>query len=83
MRLEFCPNYSIATEETMKLFTSDNAELMEVTGFKTEGNSLVVVGTIMGAMPTEAILSPAELRKAFGIVNIRIVFFIIKMLFSK
>ena len=49
----------------MKLMTSDNAELMEVSAFKPEGDNLVVVGTIMGAMPVEAVLTPAELRKVF------------------
>ncbi len=67
----------------MKLLTADNSELMEVSGLKTEGNSLIVVGTIMGAMPTEALLSPAELRASFKLLNLKIIFFIVKMLFAK
>lgn len=67
----------------MKLVTSDNSELMEVSGFKTEGNNLLVTGTIMGAMPVEAVLTPAELRKVFKLLSFRLVLFIIGMLFRK
>jgi hypothetical protein len=67
----------------MKLYMSDSSELMEVNRLKIEGNNLVVAGTIMGAMPTEAVLTPAELRKAFKLLSFGIVLFIIKMLFSK
>ena len=67
----------------MKLYTMDNTELMDVSAIRTEGKSLVVSGTIMGAMPTEAVLLPAELRKAFKLVNLKIIFCVIKMLFAK
>jgi hypothetical protein len=66
----------------MKLLTSDQFELMEVTGLKTEGKNLVVVGTIMGAMPTEAILTPVELRKVFKLLSFRTFAFVLKMLVS-
>ena len=67
----------------MKLLTSDRMELMEVDRLKTEGDNLIVVGTIMGAMPTEAIVTPAELRSAFKLLSVGIVLFVIKMLFKK
>ncbi|MDB5968383.1 MAG: hypothetical protein JWQ90_833 [Hydrocarboniphaga sp.] len=67
----------------MKLFTSDNAELMEVSSLKTEGNNLIVVGTIMGAMPTEAMLTPAELRKVFKLLSLSLVLFVFGMFFKK
>jgi hypothetical protein len=66
----------------MKLLTSDQFELMEVTGLRTEGKNLVVVGTIMGAMPTEAILTPVELRKVFKLLSFRTFAFVVKMLVS-
>jgi hypothetical protein len=56
---------------------------MEVTALKTEGDNLVVVGTIMGAMPTEAILTPAELRKAFKLLSFGKIMFLLKMLVAK
>ncbi len=67
----------------MKLITSDDNELMEVSGLKTENSTLVVSGTIMGAMPIEAILTPAELRKVFKLLNVKLVLSIIGMLFKK
>ena len=65
----------------MKLLTSDSSELMDVSALKTEGRNLVVVGTIMGAMPVEAVLTPAEMRRAFRLLSASLVVFIIRMLF--
>jgi hypothetical protein len=67
----------------MKLFTSDSAELMDVSELRTENGNLIVVGTIMGAMPTEAVLTPAELRASLKLLNVKIVMSLIKMLFSR
>ena len=67
----------------MKLQTGDNSELMEVRALRTEGNCLIVEGTIMGAMPIQAVLRPAELRAGFKLLNLRIVLFIVGMLFRK
>jgi hypothetical protein len=67
----------------MKLFTSDNAELMDVSELRPESASLTIVGTIMGAIPTEAVLTPTELRAALKLVNLKIVILLIKMLFAR
>lgn len=67
----------------MKLITSDDNELMEVSGLKVENSSLIVTGTIMGAMPVEAILTPKELRKVFKMLSVRLVLSIICMFFKK
>ena len=67
----------------MKLITSDNNELMEVSALKGEGSALIVSGTIMGAMPVEAVLTPAELRKVFKLLSFKLVLFVIGMLFKK
>jgi len=67
----------------VKLYTAENTELMEVTGLRQEGDALVVAGTIMGAMPIEARLVPAELRKLLKLLNLRLVWFVLRMLFSK
>jgi hypothetical protein len=55
----------------MKLYTSDNSELMSVSRIYADGNNLVVEGTIMGAMPIRAIVKPAEMRKALGLLSLR------------
>lgn len=67
----------------MRLYTSDNTELMEVSSFKTEESNLVVCGTIMGAMPIEAVLTPTELRSVFKLLTFKTVWHVIKMLFTR
>lgn len=67
----------------MKLLTSDNSELMEVSQFKSEGSNLIVCGTIMGAMPVEAVLTPSELRKVFKLLSLSLIMFVVGMLFRK
>jgi hypothetical protein len=67
----------------MKLFTSDQSELMEVSALKSENGNLVVSGTIMGAMPVEAVLTPGEMRKALKLLSLSLIFFVIGMLFRK
>jgi hypothetical protein len=46
----------------MKLFTPDNAELIEITSVSPHEDGIQIEGTIMGAMPMKAVLRPAELR---------------------
>jgi len=67
----------------MKLFTSDHAELMDVSALRAEDGNLIVVGTIMGAIPTEAVLTAAELRASLKLLNLGVVVALIKMLFSR
>jgi hypothetical protein len=67
----------------MKLYTSDNAELMEVTAINSNGTKLIVTGTIMGAMPVEAILTGTELRKVFSLLSFRTILAALKILFIK
>ena len=67
----------------MKLYTAENTDLMEVTGLRREQDALVVVGTIMGAMPIEARLVPAELRKLFKLLDLRLLLFLVRMLFTR
>jgi hypothetical protein len=55
----------------MKLYTTDNSELMEIASIRPDGNNLLVEGTIMGAMPVRAVVKPAEVRKAFGMMSFK------------
>ena len=57
------------TKKTMKLYASDNSDLMEISGIYPDGDNLVVEGTIMGAMPIRAIVKPGEVRKALGLMS--------------
>ncbi|HKR47776.1 MAG TPA: hypothetical protein VJU59_50295 [Paraburkholderia sp.] len=67
----------------MKLYTSDNSELMEVTAINSNGTRLIVTGTIMGAMPVEAILTGTELRKIFALLGIRTILAALRIMFTK
>ena len=53
----------------MKLYTTDDMELMEVTQITSTDGRLLIAGTIMGAMPIEAVLTAAEMRKAIGLLT--------------
>jgi hypothetical protein len=65
----------------MKLFTTDNAELMTVSAIRAEGRNLMVEGMIMGAMPVRAVLKPAELRAALKLMSPATMWSAFRMLF--
>ncbi len=65
----------------MKLYASDNSELMEVESIERVDNNLVVEGTIMGSMPIRATVKPAEVRKVFKLLSFSTIIFAISMLF--
>ena len=65
----------------MKLYASDNSDLMEVAKISRVDNNLVIEGTIMGAMPIRAIVKPAEVRKALRLMDFKTLLFAITMLF--
>jgi hypothetical protein len=55
----------------MKLYMTDNSDLMEVSSIYPDKGNLIVVGTIMGAMPVKAVVKPAELRRALGLMSFK------------
>jgi hypothetical protein len=65
----------------MKLYASDNSDLMEISRIYSEGANLVVEGTIMGAMPIRAIVKPVEVRKALCMMSLKTFFMAFLMLF--
>lgn len=66
----------------MKMMTTDNSELMEVSSVRTEGGKVIVSGTIMGAMPVQAVLSGTELRKGYSMVGMGTLWQIFKIFLS-
>ena len=64
----------------MKLYTLDNAELMDVSRITAENGNLVVSGVIMGAMPVVAVLTPRELRSVFKVLGPRAMLAALRML---
>ena len=65
----------------MKLFTTDNTELMDIAAITARGRNLLVEGTIMGAIPVRAVLKPAELRAALGCMSFKTMCMAALMLF--
>jgi hypothetical protein len=66
----------------MKLYATDNSELMDITRIYPDANNLVVEGTIMGAMPIRAIVKPAEMRRAMGLMSFSTKWSAFRMLFK-
>jgi hypothetical protein len=66
----------------VKLVTTENSELMDVSSIEVEDGKLIVGGTIMGAMPIRAVLTGAELRRGFKLVTLGTIWQIIKIFLS-
>ena len=67
----------------MKLYDSNRKELMTVRAFEREGNTLVIKGKIMGAMPMNARLLPSEARAALKLLTPGLVWFLLTLLFRR
>ncbi|HEY0300826.1 MAG TPA: hypothetical protein VGC36_05820 [Rhizomicrobium sp.] len=67
----------------MKLTAADKSELMQVSALERDGNLLVIKGKIFGAMPMTAKLSPAEFRKGFGLLNLKLFLFLLTFPFRR
>jgi hypothetical protein len=53
----------------MRLTTTDHSEMIQISSIRGENGNVVVSGTIMGAMPIQALLSGTEMRKSWGMVS--------------
>lgn len=65
----------------MKIFGSDNSELMAVSAIERNGNELVLKGKIFGAMPMLAKVRPEEARAALRLLDLKTVVFLLSLLF--
>ena len=65
----------------MKIFGSDNGELMAVSAIERSGNELVLKGKIFGAMPMLAKVRPEEARAALRLLDCKTVIFLLSLLF--
>lgn len=59
----------------MKVFGSDNSELMTVSAIQRNGDELLLKGKIFGAMPMIAILRPEEARAALRLLDFKTIMF--------
>lgn len=67
----------------MTLYSADNSKLMEVSALEIDGNLLLIKGKIFGAMPMTAKLRPEEARKLFGLLNLKLILFLLTIPFRK
>ena len=67
----------------MKIYGADGKEMMTVTAIEREGSTLVIRGKLFGTMPLTAKLKPAEARKAFGLLNLRMILFLLTLPFRR
>lgn len=65
----------------MKLYTTDNSEMMDISKIESGKAGLLVTGTIMGAMPVQVVLTGAEMRRAFPLLSPKVILTALRMLF--
>lgn len=67
----------------MKIYGADGREMMAVTSIERSGSDLVIKGKLFGAMPVTAKLKPAEARKAFRLLSLRTIAFLVTLPFRR
>jgi hypothetical protein len=67
----------------MKIYGADGKEMMTVNSLEREGSTLVIKGKIFGTMPLSARLPPQEARKALGMLNFRMLLFLLTLPFRR
>jgi hypothetical protein len=67
----------------MKIYGSDNREMINVTSLARDGSELVIKGVIFGAMPLTARLRPEEARAALKLMSFRTVLFALTLPFRR
>ena len=67
----------------MKLYTTDNSEMMDISKIEAENGRLLITGTIMGAMPVQVVMTGTEMRKVLPLLSWKVIVTAIKMLFTK
>jgi len=67
----------------MKLYSTDNSELMRIDAIEREGNRLVIRGKVFGAMPLTAQLRPEEARAALKLMNFKLALFLLTLPFRR
>jgi hypothetical protein len=66
----------------VKLTTPEKTDLIVIEKVAPHEGGLLIEGTIMGAMPMKAVLSPAELRRGFRFLSLRTIMTVIRMIFT-
>lgn len=67
----------------MILYGADGTALIEVKALERSGNELLIKGKVFGTMPLTARLTAAETRKGLGLLNPRLVWFLLTLAFRR
>jgi hypothetical protein len=67
----------------MKIYGSDDKELMNITALERDGSDLVVKGKLFGTMPLTAKLRPEDARAAFKLLGFRTALFLLTLVFRR
>lgn len=72
-----------AKKKTMKVFTPDKSELMEISSIYRDKGNLVISGKIMGSMPMKAVIRPQDARNGLKLLDARTFLYLLTFLFRK
>lgn len=67
----------------MKIMSPDKSELMEISSLYQDGGNLVISGKIMGSLPMKAVIRPQDARNGLGLLNLKLILFLLTFLFRK
>jgi len=67
----------------MKIYSQDGSELMQVESLDRDGNDLVIKGKVFGSMPVSARLKPEEARKGLKLLDVKLIGFLLTLLFRR
>lgn len=67
----------------MTLYSADKSELMQVSAIERDGSDLLIRGKVFGTMPMTARLTPAQARQGLKLLRLRLILFLVSMLFRR
>jgi len=67
----------------MTLYSADKSALLQVHAIEREGSDLLIKGKVFGTMPMTARLTPSEARQGLKLMRLRLLLFLISMLWRR
>jgi hypothetical protein len=67
----------------MRLYSADKSELMQIHALERDGSDLLIRGKVFGTMPMTARLTPVEARQGLKLLRLRLLLFLVSMLFRR
>ncbi|WP_421838820.1 hypothetical protein [Novosphingobium sp.] len=67
----------------MKLYGSEGVLLMEVEAIEAAGQSIQIKGKMMGQVPMRVVVGPQELREAWKLLTLKVMWRALRLLFRR